>query len=366
MIATSAELGSVIRDGGYQRAFICDVIVDGVRVLQDIPISGQLKADGTAKIRKQGTMTLVYSDELGTSIVPEDITSWLTPYATFLNVTMIISAGVFSERVYLGNLKIVGVGDPQETKVSHLGRLITIGSSVSLTLADVFAVTTREDFPVPSGPTVLTSVWDEIARVTALPVLRNVPDSAINRAVTYQQNRLDAVFDLATILDGIPYVNAAGQVAIQPNTWGAQLEILEVGESGTIIAVSPNDLSDDGIYNQVVVVSQGTDAAAILATAEVTDGPLRYGGPFGRIPFMASSQFITTVADAQAYADNELPKVSVLQAAVFSIQCLPDPRREVGDVVPFDYNGEQLIGRIQTLTLPDTGPMSLTLLVDRG
>jgi hypothetical protein len=368
MITASDELASVIAAGGFSRHYVADVIVDGVRVLTDVPLAScELTSRGSAQIRNQGSAVFHYSDELGTSIIPEDLTSWLTPYATYLNISMRVAVGDFSEKVLRGSFKIVGVSDPSDQTISLAGRLITLNSKVRLRLADAFAVTQREDFPAPGGPASLTSVWDELGRVSGLALLRNVTDAAISREVVYQQSRLTALFDLARILEGAPYVNPAGQLTLQPDVWGAETEPLLVGESGTITRVNPDDLTDEGIYNQVVVRSFAEDQTVVLATAEVEDGPLRYGGPFGRIPYFASSEFVTTEVDAQAYADSLLPKVSSVRAAPYLIQCLPDPRREVGDVVPFTTtSGLELVGRIDEITLPDTGLMAMKALIDRG
>lgn len=365
MITTDEDLAEVIRSGGYVRDFVADVIVDDERVLSDIPLAScELKSDGNAKVRTQGTAVLVYSDELGRSVVPEDLTSWLTPYATVLNVSYRVSLNGIVWKVLQGTLKVAAVGDPQETRVLAGGRLLTVGSRVKLTLADAFRVTERERFIAPSSPASLDSVWDEIANLTNLPVQRNVADAAIPRSITYQESRLDAVHDLGAVLDGVPYVNPDGEVTIQPNQWPAESEPLRVGPDGTIVDVTPNTLTDEGIYNQVVVRSHENDQTAILATAELETGPLRYGGPFGRVPYFASSQFITTPEQAAEYAANLLPRVSSQPAAQFTIQCAPDPRREVGDVVPFESrDGRAFVGRIVERTLSSSGPMTLKVLV---
>lgn len=366
MIDVTPQLASILSAGAFNRRFVADLIVDGERVLSDVSLPGcELTSRRSAKIRNQGTAVFEYSDEVGTSILPEDITSWLTPYASYLNISMRVSDGSYAEKVLRGTYKIVGVGDPQEQTFSVPGRRLTLNSRVRLRLADVFAVTDRERFIAPSGPTSLTSVWNELGLVTGLPLLRNVPDAAINRDIVYQQSRLEAVFDLAEILGGIPYINPNGQLTLQSDTWGAETPELNIGPEGTVTKVQPDDLSDEEIYNQVVVRSFDTAQQVVLATAEVSTGPLRFGGPFGRVPFFASSQNVTTEAQAQAYADSMLPKVSSVPAAPVMIQCVPDPRREVGDVVPFYRNGERLVGRIDEISLSDVGPMTLKVLVDR-
>lgn len=367
MIETSELLGSILRAGGYQRRFLADLIVDGTRVLTDVPLSScTLRWDGRAKIRAQGVARFTYSDELGGSIVPRELTSWLTPYATFLNISIEVTLGDFSERIVRGFYKVVAVSDPEDSQILYQGRTVSLGSSVQLKLADVFAVTDRERFPVPSSPDDLSSTWAELGRVSGLALNRNVADSTISREVTYQESRLDALFDLAGILDGIPYVDPLGRLTIEPREWPAESEALTIGTDGQIIRSDVDDLSDEGIYNQVVVRSHDSEQSQILATANLPSGPLRYGGPFGRVPYFASSEFVTTTAQALAYAADLLPTVSAIPAARFTIDALPDPRREVGDVVPFVRLSEELVGRIEELTLSSAGPMTLKVAVDRG
>jgi hypothetical protein len=72
---------------------------------------------------------------------------------------------------------------------------------------------------------------------------------------------------------------------------------------------------------------------------------------------------VTTEEQGQAYAEAQLPKVSAAPAEQFLIQCVPDPRREVGDVVPFTYNDKPKVGRIVERTLAGVGPMTLKVSV---
>lgn len=367
MIDVSDDLPAVLQAGGFTRSFVANLVVDGETVLEDVPLVGcEVSSDGTARIRGQVSATLQYSDEIGQSVVPETLTSWLTPYASYLDVSMRIATGGFSEKVLRGTYKVIGVGDASAKRVTVGPRIVTLGSSVKLTLADAFRVTDREDFPVPSGPSSLLSAWAEIGLLTGLPLYRNVADSPIIRAVTYQENRLDAVFDLASILGGTPYMSPLNQVTIQPDVWGSPTDEIMMGPDGTATAIDIDDLTDDNIFNQVVVRSHDDTQSIVLATAQIATGPLRYGGPFGRIPYFASSQYVTTPAQAQAYANSLLPQVSAQPATPYSISCLPDPRREVGDVVPFEKDGRTLLGRIQSLKLPDRGLMTMKVLVNNG
>lgn len=366
MITVSTDLAAAIQRGGFQRYFVADVTVDGERVLSDLRLSGcELVSDGTAKIRNQGSVTIEYSDELGRSVVPEDLEAWFTPYATTLNVSMVIKNSVLEEKVLRGTFLIRTVGEPSSSSAIVGGQKYTIGSKVHLKLADAFRRVQRERFAGPSSPTGATA-WDELGLLTGLPLARNVGDVSLPRSITYEEDRLDAVHTIGRLLEGTPYLDPNNRLTIDPDEWGSETEPLEMGENGTVTQLTADDLTDEQVYNQVVVRSYDDDQERVLATAELTSGPLRYGGPFGRVPFFASSEFITTESEAQDYADAQLPRVSTQPAVPYSIQAVIDPRREVGDVVPFTTeDGTELTGRIQRLILADTGPMTAQVLVDR-
>jgi hypothetical protein len=366
VISTTSQLAAIIKAGGAQIRYVADVIVDGTRVLKDQPIGFSLTQDGTARVRSQATATLVYSDQLGQSIAPSTLTSWMTPYATFLNVSVIYQVGAFIERIVVGYFKVTDVDDPTETKVNLavLGRVITVGSSVSLTLADAFHITDLEKFQTTTSPT-STGVWDEIASLTGLPVVRNITDATIPSTVAYSQNRLDAVIALAAVLGGIPYVDNLNRVQIQPNAWPSQSGSLTIGAGGSVIDVSPDALTDQGICNIVVGSGVAADQTPIFVTATLTSGPLRYGGPFGRVPYFATlPPSVVDTASAQAFVNSLLPQVSTVPAGMFEVTCVPDPRREVGDVVSFQRMDATLVGRIVKKTLSDKGPMVLSMAVN--
>jgi hypothetical protein len=365
MIGVSDQLVSAITDGSTGTEYVADLIVDGQVVLQDVGLSGELVADGGALVLTQGQLTLAYTDDLGRSVVPSDLTSWLTPFASFLDVSYRVFNGIFSEKVLRGRLKVVGVTDPREARIRFQDRIITVGSSVQLKLADAFHTTDLERFEAPSQTQDLSSVWAELGRITGLPLRRSLPDVAIPRAVVYEENRLDAVTALAALLGGTPYVTPTGELSVAPLAWGSPVASLTMGPGGTITKASADDLSDSGISNRVIVRSWDSEQATILATASVTSGPLRWGGPFGRVPSFLSSEFVTTTAQAQAWADETLPVVSSMRAVTYTIQCAADPRLEVWDVITFLKDGVTHTGRITKLTLPGTGLMSLTVSVPR-
>lgn len=368
-IDVSSSLDQLLDAGtGFSRRYVVDVIYDGQRVLQNQPVSGAtFTSDATNQVRSGFNCTFSYSDELGETVIPSDLTSWLAPYGTILDVSLVISNGYLTEQVLIGSFIVSGAGGGTYSTTAFGHRELVIGSQVKLTTLDLFHRTALEPFVVPTSPSQLLSAWQEIANITLLPINRTVADVAIPAATTLDNDRLNAVFALGTLLGGTPFMNRYGQIEVMPITWPAAGPILQTGPLGLAVELEPADLTDDGIFNSYAVTTQDQTSSqtSILATAQVTGGPLRYGGPFGRRVTSADAPLsVVDAPTAAAFAAAQLPGVSTVGAGTWAFQCLPDPRRQVGDVLPFKgRDGVQRTGRIQSLQIPDTGAMSGVLQV---
>ena len=362
MLSASDELAEVVQAGGFDCSYIADVVVDGETVLEGVPlVSAQLDWNAERQVFAQGTCVLAYSDEEGRTVVPDTIADWLTPYATSLVISMVVTTrSGFSETILRGVLRITGVGDPQERWVTVNGTPVALGSSVRLRLADEFDRVASEPFPVPTAPASTDSTWAEIQRLTGLAVRREVDDVAIPRDLAYDLSRIETVFGLGRLLGGRPYVTAPGSVAILTDEWPAESPPIVVGETGRVVPADPAEWTANGIYNEIVVLSHDDSQQGVLGRARIAEGPLRYGGPFGRRPKIVRDDQVTTEAGAVALAERLLPNFSTRPSRRFTIQTLPDPRREVGDVVPFTReNGKEHVGRIVDLVLAAPGVMTV-------
>ena len=213
---------------------------------------------------------------------------------------------------------------------------------------------------MPTAPASTDSTWAEIQRLTGLAVRREGDDVAIPRDLAYDLSRIETVFGLGRLLGGRPYVTAPGSVAILTDEWPAESPPIVVGETGRVVPADPAEWTANGIYNEIVVLSHDDSQQGVLGRARIAEGPLRYGGPFGRRPKIVRDDQVTTEAGAVALAERLLPNFSTRPSRRFTIQTLPDPRREVGDVVPFTReNGKEHVGRIVDLVLAAPGVMTV-------
>lgn len=369
--------------GSFNKRYVMDVIANGARVLQDAPITApQFTDSGTAQVQSTGSCTLVYKDDFAKSVAPSQIGDTFAPFGTQLAIYSLVTVGpALTERTLLGVYLITDTPKIITTRAVFAGNVIARGDLIDLTFSDLFAGVQKDRFDTPGAATDKSSVWNEYQRLTGLPVTRTVTDAAIPASVAYQEDKLQACYDLATVLDTVAYMTPDGTASMRPNVWPAAVDSLwsnaardsqgnTVG-GGTLVDVVPR-LSNSDVYNAVVV--RGTDPSGgtiVLATAEVTDGPLRVRNPDGslspyrRVPYYYTSQYITTQAQAQAYADKQLARVSKLRSLTYDLTEAFNPLREVGDVLNVYRLGDAFVCRITDIHRDTGSTQTLTVTVDR-
>ncbi|AGW41747.1 valine-pyruvate aminotransferase [Leifsonia xyli subsp. cynodontis DSM 46306] len=372
--------------GSFTHRYVVDVIKDGSRALRDVPVTNvRLTDSGASLVQSTGSLTIVYQGDFADSVAPSRIGDILAPFGTRLIVYALITAGPgFQERVALGHYLITGAPKIRTTRFQYQGAGAVKGDLIDLTIGDLFAGVQWDRFDIPGVAPDLTSVWKEYQRLVGLPVTRTVADAAIPTAVAYQEDKLQACYDLATVLDGVAYMTADGTASMRPNVWPAAVDTLHSGDvngdgtpvkagatsDGTLVDVVPS-LANDNVYNAVVVRGNSQDASTIvLATAEVTDGPLRVRNqdgslsPYRRKPYFYSSQYVTTQAQADAYAQQMLPRVSRLRSITYDLVETFNPLREVGDVLTVRRLGQAFTCRITDISRDAGATQTVTVAVN--
>src|SRR5690606_21418723 len=159
----------------------------------------------------------------------------------------------------------------------------------------------RRGFRSPAQPPNLGSAFEEVRRITGMPVEETVDDQPIPGSVTYepkQGGRLDAVHELGRVLGGTAVVNRAGAWEIIPDTLGAATNTLRLGEQGTVIDVAA-EVDTDTVYNVVVGTFEDANRRPIYAVATAPAGSdLDPDGPYGEHTRYYSSEFVKTKAQA--------------------------------------------------------------------
>ena len=370
---TSAALPDVLK-GSFDFWYVADLIGDGNRVLKDITLlDPSFSSDGDSLVQETGSCTIVYSGDFAETIAPTDIGDVLAPYGNRLQVSIMVTDGPgFQERIPLGTYLI------SETPTIHTERfvfntaIVSRGDRIDLTLKDLFYGVQRDRFDVPGVAPDLSSTWKEYQRLMGFPVTRTVADAPISTAVAYQEDKLQAAYDLAAVLDATACMRPDGTASMRPNVWPAPVDVLSSGDmdsEGTLISAE-RGMSNDNVYNKVVVRTNGSDGSAVLASAAVTSGPLRASNadgslsPYRTVPYFVSSDYITTQAQATDYATTLLPRVSRLRSLEVVLTEKFNPRREIGDVLDVRRLGERFQGRIKKIRRGTSGAQITTVAVN--
>jgi hypothetical protein len=363
---------SVLTGSSFTFRYVADVIANGQRVMQDLPCTApDFTDDDGQMVQSTGSLTFIYQSDFADSIAPTGVADVLSPFGTQVWVYVLVEDGpAFSERVLMGQYLVTGTPTINTSRALFLGAIVSYGDTITVDLSDLFYGVQVNRFDTPGGPPSLASTWGEIQRLTGLPVTRSISDGAISSQVAYQEDRLQAVYDLTNYsLDAVPFVTADGTVSMRPNTWPDPVDTL-ADRDGNLIDVQ-RSMSDDQVYNAVVVRSYDTSSgAAILASGEISSGPLRArernGGlsPFRRRPTFYSSQFITTQAQAQAYVNRWLPRVSQLTGVEAVLTETFNPLREVGDVIIVSELSGSFLGRVKQIRRTDGAQQQTTVAVN--
>lgn len=322
-------------------SYEADLTYDNRQLFTNLPIDAPaLTWDVTGEVEGSGRATVVWNDDHGAAIAPHEPQDWLAPFGAQLTVYFRVAA-LPLERIRLGVFDITSVPQVDEAPFIFGESRVVVGSRVRTVLQDRMREVKRDRFTKPAAPASLTSVYDELARLTGLTITRTLPDVAITRSVVYEENRVAAVQDLAAIAGGVAFMESNGSLSLRPITPGAPVAELNVGPEGTI-GMLESSLDSEEVYNGIVIRGETDAQSPILAELWVTDGPLRAtpeGGartPYHRVPRFFSSPFISTQEQAAAAAPGLLLQFSQPQTADLSVQCLINPLLQVGDVVTVD------------------------------
>lgn len=362
------ELLAGVLSGAFDQYWSADLIYNGELRLPGVPlVVPKFGEDADAKVQQTGSCTIAWTDTFGRAMSPREITDAFAPFGAQLRVYSNIIAGPFRQRMQYGVFDITDVPSAYDEDMVFRGVVVSAGSLIELELAEQLEGVGQETFDVPTPPSQLVSAWTEASVVSGLQLSRTLDDAPITRSIMWPESKLDALYELFdVILDGIPHMTADGTLSGRPNQWPEPVHTLRRGQSGQIVRVG-SSMSPARVYNRVAVRATSGDQKAILAVAEITDGPLRVRNPDGsRSPYRArtfyqSSEFVTTKAQAQAWADSTLPKVSTLRAQVIPVTMTFDPRIERGDVLTLErLRGDQIV-RVRSIERSARGTQSLTV-----
>lgn len=347
-----------VLDGGvFDVEWVADLYYNGEPRAQNVPlVDPRFSWDGAAQVQGSGSVTILWDDIFGGSIVPREIGDLFSPFGAELQADVIISAGEFAERIPMGRFVLDRVPDAVEYAVAHPhgGLPVVVESTVTLDLADYFLRIARDSFPFPTSPR-SKWMWEESQWLTGLPIFRSIPDRALPSNLTFEEDRLDALGRVFAPSNARPALTPSGALTAVSKDWSAPVDRLE------LVVEAPVEMRSENVYNRVVVEGKNPDpdGPPLIAVAEVTHGFLRARNadgsrsPFGGNTYRYASEFLTTQVMCQDTAAAMLPRVSRIRAVTRRVTEPFNPLREVGDVLtlvdPF-RQGEESLVRVTTIS----------------
>ena len=296
--------------------------------LLEVPLAsdGSLTYSGDAV--KQAIGSVYVRGAADESLVPREPTDPLAPFGQELDIFRVVTVGKTSWEIPMGRFRIEDVPDMRELFRLWPSMKQVVAWDLQLKLVDRFDIIEADDFLVPDAPRADNSTWDEIRRLSPLPIVVSLPDRPVSPSLVYK-SRMDAITELMSNLGGTPHLTRQGALTARvTDAWITATEPVFTVD-GVIDVSSSMSIK---VFNSVVSRSSIGDNN-IVAVREITgDGdPLSVNGPLRRRTYEHASPLIETQEQADADAETVLRRVSSKQARRITITCLPRPDIELGD-----------------------------------
>jgi hypothetical protein len=183
-------------------------------------------------------------------------------------------------------------------------------------------------------------------------------DRAVPGAMSWDEDRIEALWDIADAWPAVIRPDAWGQVVLKPPVQVSASPVLSVtdGDGGTVVSVPRGD-TRDGVYN-IVVARSSADGVDASAVARVTSGPMNVA-TYNPVPKFYASPLLLNVEQCQATA-NAMRDESTRKSSILKVTMAPDPRPELDDTIGVTRDGFLDLGVIVAVDMPLTlndGPM---------
>lgn len=305
-----------------------------------------------------------FSATIDPRLIPKSVSDRLTPYGSQLKVWRGIrysDATTEEYPIFFGRINTMDFSRDEFTV-----NCSDLASQVADTRFEVPRVATR-------GISVTTQMRDLILEAVpgaTITIDSRLPATTIATPAVWDRERTEA-------LDNLGYSIGAEWYAMPDQTWAITplpaavpaapaIWIIDSGDIGVAVSRTTN-LDRAAVYNAVVVNGEppdGVPPAYGVARDNNVNSPTVWSGPFGKIPFFFSSQFVTTNAQAVTTAQALLGQLIAGTRSV-SADCVVNPKLRLGDVVlvSTEQTGFDGLFYVQSFTMPidPGGAMSVVL-----
>lgn len=325
---------------------------DGEILAQDVPITGgSVAAQLGGRVTRSATWSATDEWYPSTDLHP------LSPYQSIVR----ISAGIGYPN---GNREVFPVFTGRVYRAQRQA-----DGGVTFRADDLAADVLEADFESPVRARKNGSVEAEIQRLIlggfrwATFGVNDVVDARMPE-LAWDDDRGKALDDLAAVVEGRWFTLGNGDFVTRAYNYTdtSPVASLTDGEGGTITSAT-TEITADGSYNSVVVISERPDGGTPIKAVERNRNTLsaaRYNGNFGKRVRKIRSQSSLTLGEAQRIARSQLDAATALQRQ-WTLSCVPDYTLEPGDVVRLTWRGLTEIQVIDSITYPltATDPMRI-------
>lgn len=304
----------------------CELTFPGDPTAVVVPITeGSITCDRTSQNRRSGSVEIPWDLREGENLGLDLRNLPLGGYARLFRGVRYSDGS--TEDAALGVLRVESVTWRTPQGTAHLE------------LADRMAQVRDEPFTTP------LSVNGQRAADAAIAVVQGVfgatiayrkpndPASIMGDTV-FTGQRTEALTTLEQAANGESYFDATGAFVFDFKAGTTDpVWTVDAGEDGVMVEAEES-LDRTGVYNGVLVTGQDTATQAPvygLATDDDPTSPTYWGGPFGHVAMLATSQ-VGTAAEAQANAESLLG-LRLKLTRNLAITSAPNPALEAGDVI---------------------------------
>ncbi len=169
---------------------------------------------------------------------------------------------------------------------------------------------------------------------------------------------ISALLNISDLAGGVAWVNRDGayqllkQVRRTTGTW--RLSVAEpdaVDDRGALVTFKPS-MTRDSLYNAVVIKSEDSFGNSMSGTMYEKTGPLRWGGPFGRVPLIETNQLGTSNAKCQALAEDRYAQQVAGRSITVTVACLPNFAVDPLDTIELALPNRSIMGLVTSITYP--------------
>jgi len=311
---------------------------DGQQLTGPLPISDYQLAWSAAR-QVQGQASFVVADPDG-DLWPRTITDGLAPGGSRLQVAY--RFGATGTIIPLGWWRI----RESEPDIGWQYRLVggrwmwlPLGGTVAIQADEETVSLALDRLDVDERRSQAGTVLTEVARLCDpyLPVVvTDVADGPLTARQYDSEDRLTVIQSLLDRIDATYRLSGLGELEIYPAVGTPSGWTIEPGDGGTLIRLT-NSMSDsdliNGVTSHVTIQDAAGSETTYISKARLESGPLRWGGPFGRVPYFRGANLAQSQSDVDEDATTTLARHTAEGDVTLNLETVAHPGLQLGDLV---------------------------------